>query len=140
MFGRIFFDLGAAFTLMTVVVHIRLYRKYSSGKRIPASSKEAYEFVEHSCFSLWLSLGVILIPMIDLSPWWLIAWFLLGGLATFIVERLVVIGGLGAFITAGEHFLQPTAEARAAEMDFINEVINEVPDYPPNPPGVERFF
>ena len=140
MAGRIFFDLGVAFTLMTLFVHIRLYHQYSSGKRFPANSKEAYEFVEHSCLSLWLLLGVVLIPLVDVSPWWLIVWFLLGGLAAFIVERLIVVGGLGTFITAGENFIQQTAETRAAEMDLINELINETPNYPPNPPGVERLF
>jgi hypothetical protein len=121
MLGKILFDLGAAFSLIALVVHIRLYRKYSNGEKFPSSSKEAYEFVEHSCLSLWFALGVLLIALVDVSPWWLFVWFLGGGLIAFIVERLLVVSGLGSFITAGETFMQSAAFARQAEYDQLME-------------------
>jgi hypothetical protein len=121
MLGKILFDLGAAFSLIGLVVHIRQYRKYSSGERFPSSRKEAYEFVEHSCLSLWFALGALLIALVDVSPWWLFVWFLGGGLIAFIVERLLVVSGLRNFITAGETSMQSASFARQAEYDQVME-------------------
>ena len=126
--GSIVFVSIAIFALMAVVSYSKRYREYRSGKRLPTSSKDSYDFVEHFALSLWLVLGVVLILALSLNRWWIVAWVLLGGLAAYIVEQLVIAGGLGAFISAGEDVLRDVVNARIAEMNLISSLIEEAPD------------
>ena len=112
-FDRAFYDLNAGLAALTLAIHGRRYLSFKRGAAIPtAKVSDATEFVQHTSFSLWWILGVIIVPILEIRSAWLILWVLCGLAGVVLIERLVAVSGLSAFLAAGELSVQALIEER----------------------------